>query len=320
LALENEFVLKYKDDEGDLISISSDEELSFAVNFIGKGGVLRLTVALQLPVSSPKEGHCHPQRFEHHGGPWQHSQHCGGGYGGGRGGFGGHGGFGGRGGFNHPCHRYGKHESRGHEDKRSWLIHKRDRLNERLASLSTLGELNPHQQHCQAMLLFKIQRIEARLANVQGGDPVKFDHKCKKKFEKRERKCNKKGRKDEKKMKHRFEAHGETVRTPSDDMALDQQPVCQQSTETQSDGELVKQLKEQLRIQKPALVEAKVQLREKKAALRSAKHSAGASPQEIAKLEQEVAVLKEAKRARCTELKPLRQQIYSLEEVRRIKK
>jgi len=27
------------------------------------------------------------------------------------------------------------------------LIHKRDRLNERLASLSTLGELHPHQQH-----------------------------------------------------------------------------------------------------------------------------------------------------------------------------
>jgi len=332
LALENEFVLKYKDDEGDLISISSDEELSFAVNFIGKGGVLRLTVALQLPVptlSSPKEGHCHPhhhhqhhhQRFEHPGGPWQQGGpwqfHRGGFGGGGRGcGFGG-----GRGRYGPPC-RYGKHESRGHEDKRSWLIHKRDRLNERLASLSTLGELNPHQVHCKEMLLFKIQRIEARLANVQGGgDNEKFERKCHKKFDKRERKCHKKERKCEKKMnKHCFDAQGETVRIPSDDMALDQQqPFCQQSTETQSDGELVKQLKEQLRIQKPALVEAKVQLKEKKVALHSAKRS-GASPQEIAKLEQEVAVLKEAKRARCTELKPLRQQIYSLEEVRRIKK
>jgi len=313
LALENEFVLKYKDDESDLISISSDEELSFAVNFIGKGGILRLTVALQLPVpmaSSPKEGQFYPHpRFDFHGGPWHHRQQQQ--FGGGRGRF-----------HHHPC-RYGKHETRGHEDKRSWLIHKKDALNERLQSFSSLGELSPHQQHCQTMIMFKIQRIEARLANVQG-DP-KFDHKCKKKFEKREKKFNKKEKKCEKKMKHPpYVPHGETVQTPSDDMTLDQpavsQPaVSQQPTETQSDTELVKQLKEQLRIHKPVLIEAKTQLRERKAALGAAKRT-GASPQEIAKLQQEVAQLKEAKKAKYTEVQPLRQRIYNLEEVRRVKK
>jgi len=194
-------------------------------------------------------------------------------------------------------------------------------LNERLIGLSSLGELNPHQQHCQASIRFKIQRIEARLANVQG-DSVKLDHKCHKKFEKREKKFHKKEKKAEKKMKHQiFVPTGEILvqTTPSDDMALDQQVVCQPSTETQSDSELVKQLKEQLRIQKPALVEVKMQLREKKAALSAAKRT-GASPQEIVKLEQEVNLVKEAKKAKCSEVQPLRQQIYNLQEVRRVKK
>jgi hypothetical protein len=42
LALDKEFVLKYKDEEGDLITISSDEELSCALGY-SQGNILRLT-------------------------------------------------------------------------------------------------------------------------------------------------------------------------------------------------------------------------------------------------------------------------------------
>jgi len=43
LALEKEFVLKYKDNEGDQITISSDEELSCALSF-SSGNIFRLAV------------------------------------------------------------------------------------------------------------------------------------------------------------------------------------------------------------------------------------------------------------------------------------
>jgi hypothetical protein len=50
LALDKEFVLKYKDTDGDLITLTSNEELACALNY-SNGDLLRLVVVLKDNVS-----------------------------------------------------------------------------------------------------------------------------------------------------------------------------------------------------------------------------------------------------------------------------
>lgn len=65
-----EFVLKYKDDEGDMITLSTTEELQFAVSCLVPSSTLRLDVVVNETVSTPTptsagnehKGECHKRR------------------------------------------------------------------------------------------------------------------------------------------------------------------------------------------------------------------------------------------------------------------
>jgi len=144
LGLESEFVLKYKDNEGDLITISSDEELVCALSY-SDGSVLRLvvdqgmnidqgtnTVDISCRHTNSMESRCRGGRWNRRG----HNFHC--------------------------------QEGRG-VDKKSRLTLKRDLLKSKLESIPKDIPLSPDQLNRQKMLEIKLNRINGcleRLNNV----------------------------------------------------------------------------------------------------------------------------------------------------------
>jgi hypothetical protein len=67
-SIEKEFVLKYKDDEGDMITLSTDAELSFAIATADSSRVLRLS-ASPVETSCPERSRKH--RHDHGRGHWR---------------------------------------------------------------------------------------------------------------------------------------------------------------------------------------------------------------------------------------------------------
>jgi len=152
----DEFVLKYEDDEGDLITISSDEELSCAVGFTN-GDLLRLTVSILVPVYVDSVPHPYGYPF--------------------RGGFGGFGHCRGRRGSDYHRQQNGKYEQfseerfRFSERKQMKLTQKRDFLKASLATLSGFQtdqrEVNPNLLRRQSAMQWKLHHLECRLARFE---------------------------------------------------------------------------------------------------------------------------------------------------------
>jgi len=182
LGLNREFVLKYKDNEDDMITISSTEELACAIDISHKndGGLIRLTVypnEQPTVVSSDVPTHIpfnHPEPREF----------CLRGRGGGRGGK-----WGGRGcaregggpafhgehgwkhrsfeGGEHPCRNRpdGEHPCRNRfEKRRAKLTFKRDLWKAYLNSLEQATELTPEEERRKEFFQRKVQRLDSILA------------------------------------------------------------------------------------------------------------------------------------------------------------
>jgi len=277
LALDKEFVLKYKDIEGDLITLTSDEELSCALNY-SDGTILRLVaVAKDAPVATVATDSDVPV--------WSRDFHCA---------------RRGRGGRFHGMHRGRGHFHGGYghmQDPGPWgsemfkakLISKRDYYKSQLDELERVPEKLPEQQQEILRLQKKLKKIESRL---EGGwekkdmKETKGKHGAKwaDKTEKRRQKMEKRMRKREHK---------------------DKRPVHLLSEETQTQ---IATLKSQIDVHKPAMKEVKSQIKAKKEALKEAK-ATGRDPNQLLK---EFLVLKETRDAQKLQVKPLKQKIREL--------
>jgi len=304
LALDKEFVLKYKDNDGDLITLTSNEELACALNYSDVANLLHLVVVPGAPVTSDpdvpvcsRDFFCSPRGRMHgcHGHGWEHMR---GGHGHFRGGHGwehmrgGHGHFhGGRAHF-HGGHGWEhKHGGHGHfhggwgpEMFKARLTTKRDFIKSRLDELEKVPEKTPEQQQGVLRLQMKLKRIESHLE--RGCWEMKGKHcgKWAAKMEKRRQKMEKKMRKREQK----------------DDCSTQN---LSEETQTQ-----IAMLRSQIDVLKPAMKEVKSQIKTKKDALKEAK-ATGGDPHQLIK---ELLVLKEKRRAQKNEVKPLKQKIREL--------
>jgi len=285
-------VLKYKDTDGDLITLTSNEELSCALSY-SDGALLRLVVALKAdaPVTTESDvpvcssgfpcstrGRCHggenmhgcPRRF--HGRGWEHM----------RGGHGHHGWEHMRGGHGHHGwhgHNHGGHGGWGPEMFKARLTSKRDFLKSRLDELEKVPEKTPEQQQDVLWLQTKLKRIESRLERGWEKKEMKGKH-CGKWAEKRRQKMEKREKKDK---------------------------YCTQnlSEETQTQ---IAMLKSQIDVFKPVMKEVKSQIKTKKNALKEAK-ATGGDPHQLIK---ELLALKEKRISQKNEVKPLKQKICEL--------
>jgi len=183
LALDKGFVLKYKDTDGDLITLTSNEELACALSY-SDGNVLRLFAVTKdnAPVTAadseePARGFRCSRRGR-----------------GGRCHMGGHGPFHGGHGWEHMhggrCHPHGGHGGWGSELFKAKLISKCDFFKAQLDELEKVPEKTPEQQQEILRLQKKLKKIECRL---EGGCWEKKKH-CAKwaaKTEKRRQKMEK---------------------------------------------------------------------------------------------------------------------------------
>jgi len=165
-----EFVLKYKDNEGDLITISTNEELSFAISF-SDGSLLRLTASVPLETQQfdvtcefQHPGHFRgkiPREFGH-GGP-------------------GHGLWRGRGrrGGRCPYERTpgceggrfkGKNCDR-IQAKLARLTFKRDVLQTQLNEIPLGSATSPDQQHRLAAMRSKLEQLQSKIHWIESQKP-----------------------------------------------------------------------------------------------------------------------------------------------------
>jgi hypothetical protein len=145
LDLKGEFVLKYKDNESDLITISSDEELVCALSF--SDGVLRIVVDQGMDVT-PMEpmytpGSCPTEFRDCRGGRWKHER-----------------------GFRCRGRRGGEH-------KKVKLALRRDWIKSQLESFPKDTPLSPEQLKSQKMLEMKLNHVNFFLERLE--HPEKFD-------------------------------------------------------------------------------------------------------------------------------------------------
>jgi len=170
LALDKEFVLKYKDIEGDLITLSSDEELACALNY-SDGVILRLVAVSVDEISPVTQGSDVPV---HHF-PCARR------------------GWGRRGG--RRCSRKDMHGGWRHEMVKAKLISKRDYFKSLLDEIEKATEKTPEQQQQVFKLQKKLKKIEYRIEGGREKHYAKWEDKA----EKRNQKMDKKMQKREKK-------------------------------------------------------------------------------------------------------------------------
>jgi len=274
LSLNKEFVLKYKDNEGDLITISSNEELACALSY-SDGSVLRLTASTtdsttdcRFRDTATTEFPCHFQGRR--GGKFCH----------------------GRGG------RYGRfsHDPdaprSGPDCFKARLTFKRDMIQSRLADFAQCGELDPNQQYRQTMLKEKLAKIEGHLAKLEEGGG-RWEKRSAKWEAKAEKHMNKHMEKNMKKEKH---GHGQNPEKR-------EKVVLSEETQAQ-----IAALKSQIVVLKPHVKEVKYQIKAKKAAMKEAKAVSGNTEQ----LFKEIAQLKEVCNAEKIAISPINLLIYAL--------
>jgi len=276
LSLNKEFVLKYKDNEGDLITISSNEELTCALSY-SEGSVLRLTATVTdqqqpIAVAADNTHEFPPCHF-----------------------------YGRRGG---KCHgrggRYGRFAQDngaprfGPEAFKERLTYKRDMIQSRLAEFAAQGELDPSQQNKQAWLKEKLVKIEGRLAKPEEGCGRWEKHSSKWEAKAEKHKYKHCGRM-EKKMKKEKDGHGSPEKR--------EKVVLSEETRAQIAG-----LKSQVAALKPSKKEVKYQIKAKKEAIKEAKAKGGNTEQ----LYNEIALLKEVRKGQKNQIRPLKEQIHAL--------
>jgi len=230
LALDKEFVLKYKDTDGDLITLTSNEELACALSY-SDGNLLRLVAVPkeQAPVAADTEAFSSSFPCAQRGHGWEHMHGCHGPYpgglgwgqrhGGSHGPFpgghgwehmhGGHGHFhGGRGGYGWENMRGGHGHFHGgcrSEMFKARLTSKRDFFKSKLDELEKVTEKTPEQQQEVLRLQEKLKKIESRL---EGGCWEKKGKHCGKwaaKMEKRRQKMEKKNEEERTKGKTHYQ-------------------------------------------------------------------------------------------------------------------
>jgi hypothetical protein len=297
------FVLRYVDNESDLITLSTNEELSLALELSDK--VLRLVAD---PVVAQQAGQAAApvNEFEN---PWSHFRGGWGHHGGGRGGFrsghrggpyGGHHGYHGRHGGSPGCppggphggHRGGHHDHHDHHghrggDKGKWGNHA-EKFEEQKMRITTkiemmknlLAQMPPEDQSpSKYKLMAQIHRLEGRL--------IRWDAWIEKKGKKAEKKNCKKFDKYEKKQEKRLD---------------------HLSPEALHQFQL---LEAQIASLKPTLYELKSAKKAKKAQLEIALQQGTADKES---LWQEILVLKERIAEVKKEIKPLKDNIKALKE------
>jgi hypothetical protein len=279
LSLNKEFVLKYKDNEGDLITISSNEELACALSY-SEGSVLRLTASstdsTTDSTTDSRQREPATTEFPCHFYGRRHGGKC-------------HG----RGG------RYGRFAQdpdaprNGPECFKARLTFKRDKIQSRLAEFAQSGELDPNQQYRQAMLKEKLGKIEAHLAKLEEGCS-RWEKRSSKWEAKAEKHKNKHMEKQMKKEKH---GHSHYPKEKREKVVL--------SEETQA---RIAALKSQIVALKPSYKEVKYQIKAKKAAMKEAKSVGGNTEQ----LSNEISKLKEVRQVQKNAIKPIKEQIYAL--------
>jgi hypothetical protein len=173
------FVLKYVDNESDLITMTSNEELAIALAISEK--VLRLKAESTSSFSAPSSpvvgdcaGHNYHKKHHHHG---LHGQHHGHGHHGHHGHHGNHG--------PHGHHGHGRHQKGERCDRKEKKI---ELLKQFLSQMPLDESLTPAQALRKAHLRQKIQKIESRRANWSDKDENckrrKWEKKCKKEHKK----------------------------------------------------------------------------------------------------------------------------------------
>jgi len=321
LGLNREFVLKYKDNEDDMITVSSTEELACAIDISKKneGGLIRFTVFTSpedqtFPIPFEKT-HEHPfcrreilggdVHSPHEHGRDVHSPHehgrdfCRRGRG--RGKWGGRwcregGDFGG-----------GEFQKNRVEKRKAKLTFKRDMFRAYLNTLEQAKDLSPEEEKKKLIFREKVNRLEQYLASFNSTpDSLKENDGSLEKqldspttvgteedclFERKQCHFEKKWRKDEyKQRKNKKEAK---------DSFLSEEAKAE-----------IKTVQGQIRERKPALWAIQAQIKEKKFALKGCVENE--QPQKVQQLKKDIEKLKREKREKKAELVPLRQRLFQL--------
>jgi len=318
LGLSREFVLKYKDNEGDMITISSTEELSCATEISQKenGGIIRLTVFFNEPSSLSTNQSCEfPKRGRGNGGKWGHGHGVGCPGGGPRNPyhfqkpgcqFGGPGSSEPQPWKGKRCHGGEPPCKNRFERRKNKLMFKRDMLKAYLSSLEQVKELSPEEERKKQIFQAKVQRIDSILSQfflqTESDCPPEKPKSCSQKdvpeleFYPKYKKCHRKFEKKEKKFEKK--EHKEETKNEKKEVNL--------SEETKTE---IMSLKNQIKELKPAIWAIDEQLKTKKAAARQSFEN-GQFPGWSFK--GEIIKLKQEKRAIKEKIAPLSQRIHHL--------
>jgi len=267
LALDKEFVLKYKDNEGDLITLASNEELACALNY-SEGSVLRLVAVPKDAPVSPESDVPVCSRETHSGRRGR----------GGRGCHGGH--FHGRGGQGSPYHGPGSDTF-----KAKWLP-KIDHFKSKLSELEKVPEKSPEQQREVLRLQKKLKKLESLVEGgweKKGKHEAKWEDKTEKKRQKMEKRTRKREQKDKRPKRQLSEETQIQIATMKSQIDLLKPPM--------------KEVKSQIKAKKDTLKEAKAMGRDPNQLLKELlvlKETRDAQKTQIKPLKQKIRELKYA--------------------------
>jgi hypothetical protein len=272
---DKDFILQYRDNENDLVTLSSDEEMACAYSCIS-GNVLQMVVSdpLSMEMVDPRNfpfppvpwGHFHPfhPHHGHHPHPYLSP-------------------------FNRHCH-FGKDQSRRcHRigQKKEMLSRKLTEVDSALMELSGQEEqLTPLQQRRLSGLQKKKKSIEHHLAKVDDWSNRVSTVNSEKFYKKRA--------KHEKKFIKKIDKHRKYFLNS---------PFLPESTKTE-----LMTLQTKIQSLKPELEEAKVQLKASKAALKEAQERSESTEQWV----REITQLKEMKQAKKQQMVSLGLQMRNL--------
>jgi len=349
LGLNREFVLKYKDNEDDMITISSTEELACAIDISHKndGGLIRLTVypneqptfvSLNVPTQLPFN-HPEPREFSHRG------------RGGGRGGKwggrcareGGGPAFHGEHGWKHrfeggenpwrsrPDGEHGwKHHFEGgelpcrnrFEKRRAKLSFKRDLWKAYLNSLDQSTELTPEEERRKEFFQRKVERLDSILAEFcpqnqaegpsdkQDVPPIEKTESCPQ--PEKPAFCPQKmegGQSFEYGRRGKKCEKGARKYEKKEHKEGKQKEAKYSLLSEEAKAEIAT-LKKQIKEKKPALWALQGQLKAKKSELKAAKETG--QKEKIPELKNEIGKLKQEKLEKKAQIEPLRQRVFLL--------